>query len=290
MSRAWPLVLAAVGCAHLEGPPPAPLTLPGSQLTIAVESAADGADLAPLITLAAEALPALDRWGGLRVRTRVVVVRDHAALEARVHRPGFDWLRAWARYDVVYLQAPRTWNSFGQRPTHDELRDLLTHELSHCAMYQAVSDGSDWFAKQIPLWFREGLASWTARQANKRLGRAALASALQRHPSIDPLRDADQLVRTDEPLIYGAAHWAFADLVADEGEDRVRAVLGAMREGSPFPRAFGIVYAMPASDFANLEVAALRQGVSRGTRNDRAPRKSGQASGSDSVTESAPAL
>ena len=45
------------------------------------------------------------------------------------------------------------------------LNELLTHELTHCVMYQRAGTDLNWSLKGIPLWFREGMASVTAGMA-----------------------------------------------------------------------------------------------------------------------------
>jgi len=238
LKRAALALCLLTACAHVDARPPAPpIAVSGSPLSVQSESGDDDGELSSLIATAAEALPEIDRWGGLRARTRIIVVPDHAALEARAHHPGYGWLRAWARYDVVYLQSPRTWHLLGIRPGRDELRAILVHELTHCTMYQAISDGSDWDQRKVPLWFREGLASWTAHQAERRLSERDLSRFLARHPAIDPLGEADALYQHDEALVYSAGHWAF-DRLAGLGTDRVNALLKAMRAGRSFAEAF----------------------------------------------------
>jgi hypothetical protein len=256
--RLWlAALLALAGCAHSELGPPPPVPIAGTSLTLEAESADDAAELARLAPLAFEALAPLQRWGGLRAPTRIVIVPDHATLEARVLHSAFGWLRAWARYDVVYVQSPRSWG-LGARPSLDELRSILTHELAHCVMYQAISDGSNWSRREIPLWFREGFASWTAQQAGKRLSPEALSTALRAHLDLDPIGNAEGLYRDQEPLVYGAAHWAFARL-EQQGDDRILALLTTMRSGWSYPVAFAQVYGVEPSAYEAEALAALRR-------------------------------
>jgi len=242
-------------CAHVGARPPGPqVAISGTPLSVESESGDDRDDLSSLIAAAAEALPEIERWGGLRAPTRIIVVPDHAALEERTHHHGYDWLRAWARYDVVYLQSPRTWHMLGIRPSRDELRAILVHELTHCTMYQTISDGRDWDQRNVPLWFREGMASWTAHQADRRLSERDLSRFLARHPAVDPLGEADALYQHDEALVYSAGHWAF-DRLAGLGTDRVNALLKAMRAGRSFSEAFQGAFGETPEGF---EAQALR--------------------------------
>ncbi len=228
-----------------------------SLLSVEIESNADRGDLEALIEEASQALPSIERWGGLRVPTRLIVLPDHAALEDRAQHPGYGWLRAWARYDVVYLQSPRTWHILGIRPSRGELRALLTHELTHCAMYQAISDASDWTQRDVPLWFREGMASWTAQQAGRRLSEQELSRFLSRHPEVDPLAQAPALYQHDEALVYSAGHWAFERL-AGLGVGRVNLLLKGMRAGQSFSEAFSNAFDETAAGFVAQALSSWR--------------------------------
>ncbi len=226
---------------------------------VEVESGDDSGDLALLVASAAGALPEIARWGGLRVPTRIIVVPDHAALEERAHHHGYGWLRAWARYDEVYVQSPRTWKILGLRPSRTELRAVLVHELTHCAMYQAISDGTDWTQRNVPLWFREGMASWTAHQADRRLSERELGRILAEHPRLNPLGEADALYQNDEALVYAAGHWAF-DRLAAGGVDRVNRLLAKMRAGQSFSEAFGEAFGERPEVFEAQALSAWRVG------------------------------
>jgi hypothetical protein len=81
----------------------------------------------------AQAIPRAERWGRLRAPVTIVVHPSHEALEAAVHREGYRWLRAWARFDSIDLQSPRTWNLLIP-PSDRDLEELLAHELTHCVM------------------------------------------------------------------------------------------------------------------------------------------------------------
>lgn len=162
-------------------------------------------------------------WGPLRAPVRLVVHPDHAALERVIHRSGLPWLRAWAQYDRIDLQSPRT---FGHRDLPPVLRELLAHELTHVAMYQRIGTRDSWSRVWVPFWFREGMASWTARQGYRRGSLASLGRRLRAlDRPLDPLLDAETLVGLDQPLAYGAAHWGFDRLLAEQGQATVRALL-----------------------------------------------------------------
>jgi hypothetical protein len=214
------------------------------------------------------AAPRVARWGGLSAPVTIVVHPTHARLEAAVRRPGHDWLRAWARHSRIDLQSPRTWRLFGA--SDEEVAELLTHELAHCAMYQQSGTELTWPFKGEPLWFREGLASVTAGQGYRRAtledlwrfyaggGDAEGLPPPGADPGgaaggADPIANPERLYQRRSDLVYGASHHAFAFLLSRYGEGRVRGVLAGMRAGSRFDEAFlaeiGISEAEFAADF-----------------------------------------
>jgi hypothetical protein len=217
------------------------------------------------------AMPSLERWGKLKVPVTVRVLPSHDALEEAVSRPGYPWLKAWARYDEVLLQSPRTWSLLGARPA--DVDELVLHELTHCAMYQLSSDRLTWMRKDIPLWFREGMASFTAGQGYRWPDLEALARFYERFPSADPVEEPEgtfteapsesrcpltrlfkdppgTLYRVQSDVVYGAAHHAFAFLVRRYGEERVRQLLSAMAQGLTFPEAFETILELSPKAFA----------------------------------------
>ncbi len=241
------LALALWSCAHPAPIPEGPLTIDGGLVVIEAEEPADRSQLPELSREVSAILPSLQKWGGLRTTTRIVVLPSHEALEERVHHIGYPWLRAWARYDVVFLQSPRTFAS--SHRSSSDLDELLLHELTHCAMYQAASGPTDWSERDIPLWFREGLASWTAGQAPQRWSVDKLSLYLRDDPSVDPLGQGDRLYRNQEALVYSAAHWAFASLVREFGEEKIRALLATMKTGQSFPMAFHAAFGVDPRAF-----------------------------------------
>ncbi len=199
-------------------------------------SDADSDTLARVSQAVKSAGPAIARWGELRSPVKIELLPSHELLEKTVNRPGYEWLRAWARYDEVFLQSPRTWGLIG--PTQGELNELLTHELTHCMMYQQSADRLSWSEKHYPLWFREGMASYTAKQGYRWPTLEDLARYLDGHPNDDPINQPEELYKTESDIVYAAAHYSFAFLTQCYGEGRVRQILVAMRSGPTFPEAF----------------------------------------------------
>jgi len=205
------------------------------------------ADVAILRAAVERAAPQLSRWGTLESPVTVRVHADHASLEDAAKRSGFAWLRAWARYDVVDVQAPHTWKPL--RGTQRDLDELLLHELTHSLMYQVAADQGGWRQKKIPAWFREGMASFTAEQAYRWPTLEQLARTLEQNPTWEPLLRPESLHRDHMPVAYGAAHHAFTFLVNRYGEDTIRALLKEMSRGPDFPVAFAATVGVPPDTF-----------------------------------------
>jgi hypothetical protein len=237
----------------------------------------EDADAAAKVREAAEAAaPRIARWGGLRYPVTITIHPNHDALEAAVHRQNYDWLRAWARFQTIDLQSPRTWSFFGA--SQRKLEELVTHELTHCATYQLAGDELTWMYKDIPRWFLEGVASVTAGQGYRYGGveelwnfyqeklpgsgdgvpdRSRAAAYVAPQPG-DPIVDPDPLYQDQSHVVYGAAHHAAEFLVARYGEGRVLEVIRLMGTGMRFPAAFrdaiGISDAEFAADFRRYVV------------------------------------
>ncbi len=184
----------------------------------------------------------------------VTIHPTHEALEAATRREGYGWLRAWARYDSVDLQSPRTWSS--GRASDAEMAQLLAHELTHCVMYQSAASERTWLSRDIPLWFREGMASVTAGQQHKRTHPEVIwrfyadkAAGGDVRPAGDPLSEPGPLYRAESELVYGTAHRAFRFLLDRYGEERIRRLIAGMREGNGFREAFQQAVGIPLQDF-----------------------------------------
>jgi hypothetical protein len=235
------LSLASACVLRTGGPPDRSRRFTAGQSEFRVEFGPGDVETAARVESAlAVAAAKVARWGGLREPVTVVIHPSHEALERSVYREGYRWLRAWARYDTVELQSPRTWGLFG--PSAQELTEMLVHELTHCAMYQASATRASWPFMGVPLWFREGMASFTAGQGYRWLDRDALRAVYQRaqeaDDGADPLASAERRYQGESDLVYAAAHWAFQLLVTRYGEERVRAILTGMADGHTFQVAF----------------------------------------------------
>jgi hypothetical protein len=240
-------VLAALvtlsACAHAAGErsvAPLAVQLRGAAFTLRYGPA--DAEVAEQVTrLLRSALTAAERWGTLPSPVVITIHPTHDALEQAVRREGNPWLRAWARHGSIDLQSPRSWSQ--GTASDSELTQILTHELTHCVMFQAIGRGNR-VARGIPLWFREGMASTTAgaRHAEPRADELAElngdAPPGERRAD-DPLRAAALRYRADAPpAMYGTADRAFRFLLGRYGERCVLRILERLRDGDDFAAAF----------------------------------------------------
>jgi len=233
-------LLAAIACGHI---PPGPVTRSGvtvqvDDTRVEVRHADEDAAVADQVRrLLPRAVRAASQWGSLPVSVTVTIHATHADLEAATGRTGNAWMRAWARIGAVDLQSPSTWSR--GYASDDALTQILTHELTHCVIFQAV--GRDGRAREIPMWFQEGMASVAAGE------RHTLARA-------DALPSPAPLIRSDPTLVYGTADRAFRDLILRYGEPRIRQLLARLDEGRTFPAAFrdamGVALAEFEGDFS----------------------------------------
>jgi hypothetical protein len=271
-------VLASACAPRLAGGPEQrvrPVTVGGARFRI-LHQPEDRAAAEQVAAALLVAVPRVARWGGLSTPVTITIHPTHERLEAAVRRPGYGWLRAWARHSKIDLQSPRTWRLFGASDA--DVAELLTHELAHCAMYQQAATEYTWPFQGEPLWFREGLASVTAGQGYRRgtledlwrfYAEGGPAAGQEDLPppgadpggaggGADPIANPEPLYQRRSHVVYDASHHAFAFLLARYGEARVRAVLRKMGEGRRFAEAFqaeiGISEAEFAADFRRYVV------------------------------------
>ncbi|WP_223634620.1 hypothetical protein [Corallococcus sp. EGB] len=247
------LLLAVMGLLSACASAPLKATAPTDALALPhgeffFQHSAKDAQATEMVRRAVEnAGPRLSRWGSFQEPVTLIIHPNHAALERAAHRPGYDFLRAWARYEQVEVQSPRTWTRAGA--TQRQVDELLLHELTHSLMWQASATVSDWTRKGIPLWFSEGMASYTAGQGYRVPSLEDLSRFLHDHPQADPLARAESLYETENATVYGAAHHAFTFLMERYGEARVRGILAAMRRGQDFTGGFLAAIGLPVDAF-----------------------------------------
>jgi len=265
-------VAAFAGCAHVaprDSQPRVEEVRVGDARFLVQYWADDAASVRQVVAAVEHAAPRVARWGTLTSPVTFIINPSHEALESAVRREGYSWLRAWAQFATINMQSPRTWSLFGG--SQRDVEELVTHELTHCVMYQSASTEFNWPYKGIPLWFREGLASVTADQGHRRGrvedlwryyeqsapgsgdgvpgSRARVAFGAQGKEG-DPIADPEPMYQEQSEIVYGAAHHAFQFLVDRYGEERVRGVLSSMAQGRTFSRAFEESIGISEPEFA----------------------------------------
>lgn len=206
------------------------------------------------------------RWGGLEEPVTIHVLPDQRSLREAIGYPEYTWVNAWARYDTVHLQSPRSWSFMP--PRQSDVDRLLLHELSHVMLYQRVGDANAWRSKGIPLWFDEGLASVTAQQAYRWPGLEDLARwYLANGNGDDPLRPSPTMYRRQNALVYGAAHHALTFLLQRYGEQVVIDLMDRMSEDRRFDEAFQLVIGLSRERFEEefrryVELRGFKRAVS----------------------------
>jgi hypothetical protein len=228
-------LLAATACAHLQAGSGAERSevVQVGQVLVELRHGSDDADAAEQVKrVLPRAVLAAERWGSLEGPVAVTIHPTHDRLEAATGREGQPWMRAWARRGAVDLQSPRTWSRGSA--SDDALGQLLAHELTHCVLFHAAGPG--WKARDIPLWFREGMASVTAGERHARASAEAISAP-------------ERMMSSDAKLIYGTADRAFRYLIARYGQDRVRLLLARLGEGRTFPVAFRDALGVPLAEF-----------------------------------------
>jgi len=251
------LALLATACAvrvpAREAMQQLPLEIEGNRFLVLFQ--AEDEEAAELLTAALrQAVPRLARFAALRAPVTLTVHPTRESLAAA--SSGYHWLRAWAQYSRIDILAPRAWGwqrqEGGEAPDPERFKQLVLHELTHCAMYQTATSEWSWNVKLIPAWFREGMASVLAGEGSRRMPVRDLRRFYQRpgpgaegprragdpRAGGDPLSDPEPLLAEESEVVYGAAHLAFQFLVTRYGDERVRAILGRMGSGAFFPSAF----------------------------------------------------
>jgi hypothetical protein len=252
LAAALALAAGCAGRAAAPDPGVADLTLADARFRVRW-SPGDARGARHVIRALEAAAPRVRRWGALARPVTVTVHPDHEALEAAAAHPGYVWLHAWARYDTIEIQSPGSWSFFGASAR--ELEELVTHELTHCAVYQLAGDELSWMYKEIPRWFGEGLATVTAGQGHRFPGAEALSRFYAERPTAaalrgDPLLDPDPIYAEHWRVVYGASHLAMRLLLERYGEERVRGVIREMGRGERFPAAFRRATGVGDAEFA----------------------------------------
>lgn len=214
---------------------------------VQVEYAEHDAEAANAFRVAVEkAAPKLVRWGRLDAPLRILLV-NHDQLEWHTGRHGYPWLRAWARHDDLLFQSPSTFPV--RPPTPEELEEMVLHELTHSVMFQRAATTTSWRRKHIPLWFREGMATYTADQGYQYPALEDIARYYRSRTGLDPISSPEPLYQGDREIVYASAHHAFAYFIKVHGEAPVLQIIDRMAEGPAFTEAFTEVTAQTPEAF-----------------------------------------
>jgi len=248
MKLGLPLVLAFLGaCAHAPSSQArqSELAIRVGNASVLVRYAQPDEDAARQLARALPgALSIAERWGALSAPVVVTIHPTHEDLEVAARRPGYAWLRAWARPNAIELQSPRTW-SRGEA-TDEEMGQLLAHELTHCVMFQAVG-GDARVTRGIPVWFKEGMATTNSGER--------FVAVNARPGTVDLLTSRALLNSTESSLAYSTADHAFRYLMKRYGQQRIHLLLARIRDGAEFPEAFrdsmGVSVDVFEGDFRN---------------------------------------
>lgn len=242
------LLVVASACAHARGGPAFRETVETVEMGDAVvrlRYQPDDAQASLQVKEAlARAVAAAQRWGRFLEPVVLTIHPTHEGLEAAAQRQGFPWMRAWARRTSVDLQSPRTWSQ--GRASDAAMTQILTHELTHCVMYQRIAADGSRSTRGVPIWFLEGIASVTAGQ---RHAPPRPDGGPRSGEDGDPLAAPETLLRLDAARVYATAHQAFQLLVERYGEDRVRRLIAGMGDGRSFPDAFLLAVGVAVQDF-----------------------------------------
>ena len=203
----------------------------------------------------------LARWGGLPEPVTIYLVGTHGELERAVGRVGYDWLRAWTRRNDVIFQAPSTWNA-----SDEALNKLMLHELTHALLFQRSGGATSWAFKNIPLWFREGMAIANAGQQGQYPSLEDTTLWLSKHPDLDAFADGEALSKSQSAEIYGFALHAFEYLEERVGHEQVLAFIDAMHDASDFAAAFEPTLGLALETFQSDFLAFLKKRSFRDAR------------------------
>lgn len=254
----WVLLAALTGCSPLSK------LVVSKPVSDRYELRSDGqhpADVSRVEAAVKAARQGLQRWGGVPEPVTIYLVGTHAELERAVGRSGFDWLRAWTRRDDVVIQAPSTWAA-----GDDAVNQLMLHELTHVVLFQRSGGAQSWQRKNIPLWFREGMAVSTARQQPQYPSLEDTTLWVADNPGLDVFADGEALSKDQSRPVYAFALHAFEYLEERVGHDKLLAFIDAIRDAADFASAFQPALGLSLPQFQSDFLTFLKQRVFRDAR------------------------
>jgi hypothetical protein len=182
------------------------------------------------------ALRVNEQWGRMTETMHLRLFPTHESLEEAIQLR-LPWVKAWARYDEVWLRSPRTWR---RKMYQWPLTELITHEMNHLLMFQLCCTRETWEKSRIPLWFREGMASVTAGQGHYRLSLERLRSFFLTPQGKRVMNDPESryALQYHQSELYSLGHWMFEDLLAQAKHAKLKALFASMKQGKSFVQAF----------------------------------------------------
>jgi hypothetical protein len=199
-----------------------------------------------------DGLAAAGRWGALRSPIVVVVYPTDVELQRAIRKEELRYLKAWATDRDLALVSPRKLG-----PRTESFRQLLVHELTHVVHYQTAAIPAKFTKWKDPLWFREGLAIWTAEQASWYPDDAQVRRFLDQHRDFDPLGVPERYLEAQQPMVYATAYSMVAALIREQGEDAIRRFLATLATASSFDAAFETAFGRSPVAFRDAWRAAL---------------------------------
>ncbi len=195
------------------------------------------------------AISRLKGWGVFRAPVDIYIYPNHPSMENGTFQHGKRWMRGFGQYATVSIESPLSW---GASYSRERFAQLITHELTHVLMYQTACCRCSWFLCSIPVWFKEGMASYIAGQSWKRGSKNELLDYYLSSRYVgDPLLEAEELKGKRTFEVYEAAHWIFTDLAHLCGKQRISSLLLQMYEQSlPFDAAFKRNIGVSPEEFA----------------------------------------
>jgi hypothetical protein len=254
----WLLIIAFTGCSPLSK---LVVSKPVSGRYDLRSDGLHGADALRIEAAVKAAHEGLERWGGVPEPVTIYLVGTHRDLERAVGLSGYDWLRAWTKRDNVIFQAPSTWDA-----SDEALNQLMLHELTHSILFQRSGGATSWLIKNIPLWFREGMAVSNARQQAGYPSLEDTALWLSKNPDFDAFSNGDQLSRDHSREVYGFAVHAFEYLEEIVGHEKIEKFIDAIRDAPDFYAAFEPAIGMTLKTFQADFLTFLKRRTFRDAR------------------------
>ncbi len=194
---------------------------------------------------------ALSRWGRFLRPVTVRTTEDRSALRHAAKATSAVLLCGLADLDSVTLLAPHRWLS---APAHHDLRDVLVHELAHVLLFQRCTPADRSTYAVLPMWMREGQASFAAEGPPSPNLRRTVAG----YTNLAALVAANATaLAAHGAACYTVATLVFAGWLECFGDRRLAALCGQMRRGLSFNQAHQRACGVDVASFEASWVASV---------------------------------